>query len=245
MNARTVKTNLIVALLLGGAIASAAALAEAARVMAFAGQVNASDASGATRALTENAAVDGGDTVVTGAESAAQLRFTDGALLFLRADSQFRVDSYRYQANSPRENGFFSLLKGSLRTLSGLIGKVNKENYRVRTAVATVGIRGTDYSLRLCQDDCLGADNGLYLNVVEGAINASNNAGSFDLHAGQSGYIRDATTPLIILPNVPEVLDAADDRLRFYSRYTLDPLFGDSTDNPFEFRGGDLIRCVP
>lgn len=59
----------------------------------------------------------------------------------------------------PAETGetsraFFRLLKGGFRSVSGLIGKANHEDYRVSTPVATIGIRGTRYGARLCQGDC-------------------------------------------------------------------------------------------
>ena len=47
-------------------------------------------------------------------------------------------------------HAFFSLLKGGFRTVSGLIGKINHEDYSVATPVATIGIRGTDYLTVLC-----------------------------------------------------------------------------------------------
>lgn len=49
---------------------------------------------------------------------------------------------------------FFRLLKGGFRSVSGLIGKINHDDYRVVTPVATIGIRGTVYSARLCQGFC-------------------------------------------------------------------------------------------
>lgn len=238
----------VVALMLSLCWAASPARAEVARVIALTGNVTAVAGAAGPRSLSEGAAVDIGDVIATAADSAVQLRFTDGALLALHPNTQFRIDAYAYQANSPRESGFFSLLKGGLRTLSGLIGRANKQNYRMHTPIATVGIRGTDYSLRLCQDDCFDSDDGLYLSVAEGSINASNNAGSFDLAAGQYGYIRDANSPLTALPSPPEalIINTSDERIRFYPRYDLDTL----SDAPgaaraFEFRGGDLVRCVP
>jgi hypothetical protein len=53
-----------------------------------------------------------------------------------------------------QSRAFFRLVKGGFRAVSGLIGKVNQNDYRVSTPVATIGIRGTAYSARLCQGDC-------------------------------------------------------------------------------------------
>lgn len=49
---------------------------------------------------------------------------------------------------------FFRLLKGGFRSVSGLVGKINREEYRVVTPVATIGIRGTKYGADVCEDAC-------------------------------------------------------------------------------------------
>lgn len=49
---------------------------------------------------------------------------------------------------------FLSLLKGGFRAVSGSIGKLNREEYRIVTPVATIGIRGTDYFAVLCDETC-------------------------------------------------------------------------------------------
>jgi hypothetical protein len=49
---------------------------------------------------------------------------------------------------------FFRLLKGGFRAVSGLIGKADPGEYRISTPVATIGIRGTDYYVVLCDPVC-------------------------------------------------------------------------------------------
>src|SRR3546814_7082028 len=56
--------------------------------------------------------------------------------------------------SSPSKSGFFRLLKGGFRAVSGLIGRVDHEEYRVSTPVATIGIRGTDYYVYQCDAAC-------------------------------------------------------------------------------------------
>lgn len=58
------------------------------------------------------------------------------------------------QTSSSNSRAFFRLVKGGFRSVSGLIGKLNRDDYRVSTPVATIGIRGTHYSARLCDSDC-------------------------------------------------------------------------------------------
>jgi len=51
-------------------------------------------------------------------------------------------------------HAFFSLLKGGFRSISGLIGKINHDEYQVTTPVATIGVRGTDYLVVICDASC-------------------------------------------------------------------------------------------
>ncbi|MGH8456731.1 MAG: FecR family protein [Stenotrophobium sp.] len=55
---------------------------------------------------------------------------------------------------SVASRAFFSLLKGGFRAVSGLIGHVDRAEYRMSTPVATIGIRGTDYLAIVCDEDC-------------------------------------------------------------------------------------------
>lgn len=54
----------------------------------------------------------------------------------------------------PGSRAFFRLLKGGFRAISGLIGRVDHDDYAVSTPVATIGIRGTDYIAVICDNAC-------------------------------------------------------------------------------------------
>ena len=85
---------------------------------------------------------------------------------------------------------FFRLLKGSFRAVSGAIGKVNLDDYRVATPVATIGIRGTDFYAEIidasfARDPVLrqnlppgiSAEGGVYVQQFEGATEVTSNTG--------------------------------------------------------------------
>ncbi|MCP4389719.1 MAG: FecR domain-containing protein [Gammaproteobacteria bacterium] len=121
---------------------------EAGRINFASGIVQATNSEGARRALGKGSVVMGGDTITTSGGSLAHIRFKDGAYVSLKPNSNFRIDEYRYENDDAGESwGFFSLLKGGLRTITGLIGKRNNNDYRMSTSVATIGIRGTHYDL--------------------------------------------------------------------------------------------------
>jgi hypothetical protein len=66
----------------------------------------------------------------------------------------------------------------------------------MQTAVATIGIRGTDYAALYCAEDCGDPDiaPGLYVGVAEGLVFVRNSAGQVDLAPGEHAFVRDAQT---------------------------------------------------
>jgi len=126
--------------------------------------------------LSSGAAIESGDQIHTGADGKVLIVFTDSGLIWIRSNSDFVVDEYSYaNGQGRRESAFFSLLKGGARSVTGLIGRRNRMSYRLRVSVATIGIRGTDFSVVMCQRDCRDSDGGLaakglYGEVLEGRI---------------------------------------------------------------------------
>jgi hypothetical protein len=168
--------------------------------------------------------VEVGDVISTGPTGLAQVRLQDGALLSLRYGSSMKVEEYRMpapvaaapapiQGAQPARavgggRSVLRLLRGAFRTVTGLIGRDSGDTYSVITPVATIGIRGTDYSAAYCNGDCGSSADGLYLGVSNGGIEVFNDAGKLDLANDQYGYVKDnATAPDRELAP-PEVLDA-------------------------------------
>ena len=124
-----------------------------------------------------------GDTLQVGPQSNAQVLMTDQSIFSLRSDSTMKVSDYAFKDKTPdTQRAFFDLVKGGLRTLSGTIGKAKPENYKVTTATAVIGIRGTHYTLVVCADNCRDASgslatNGTYGAVTDGRISVTNQTG--------------------------------------------------------------------
>ena len=125
-------------------------------------------------------------------------------------------------AAAPQEGAsraFFRLLKGGFRAVSGLIGHVNRDEYRVSTPVATIGIRGTDYIVVLCDAACAAdpvfseslppgasANGGVVVGVISGGVFVTNEAGK-GTALGENQYLvnlPDGTQ--ILLPYEPKFL---------------------------------------
>jgi len=155
--------------------------ANAARMDFVSGNVVAVSPGGNSRNLNKGDEVSAGDTIST-RDGRAQVRFSDGAMVSLQPQTDFRVDAYQYSGKADgSEQGFFSLLKGGMRTITGWIGRTNKENYRVTTNVATIGIRGTEYSITY--------GNGITVTTGEGQVQVCNAGGCLLLAGGESAFV--------------------------------------------------------
>lgn len=156
-----------------------------------AGSVTAVNVAGVQRPLTKGAEISSGDTIRTGDGGRAQVRFTDGAMISLQPQTEFRVDNYQYADKSDgQEKGFFSLLKGGMRAVTGLIGRSNRDAYKVTTSVATIGIRGTEYTGTLDP-----ATGDLGVHTGEGLVEVCNGAGCVLLASGESGTVSGGGSP--------------------------------------------------
>ncbi|MDZ7828887.1 MAG: FecR family protein [Halofilum sp. (in: g-proteobacteria)] len=111
------------------------------------------------RSLAEGDSVYVGDRVRTGDDARAVLRLEDGSRISLRPGSDFRVAELREETNEDGNSTFtgmfMDLLRGGLRVITGRVADRNSENYRLRTPVATIGVRGTEFSALMCaRGDC-------------------------------------------------------------------------------------------
>lgn len=181
-------------------------------VTQLSGTLSVKRGDGSVRILSMNSEVIPGDTLETQKDSYAQLKFRDGAIVTLKPQTQFNVASYVFVEARPQEdNVVFGLLKGGLRAVSGLIGKRgDRDAYRMNTATATIGIRGTMFDV----EDCRGGacrkeggdgvlDAGVYVSVRDGEVQVANGAGSLLLAAGQFGFVAGSDVLPRLLPGDP------------------------------------------
>lgn len=121
-------------------------------VMLAHGVVSGHVAGGSPRLLGPGSALQEGDVVTTGPRSVALLKLADGTKITLRPDSSFQIA--KYDVTESHEEGVMTLFKGGLRAVTGFMSKRNPNAMRLRTSVATIGIRGTEFDARLCASDC-------------------------------------------------------------------------------------------
>ena len=147
-----------------------------------------------------------GDTLVTGSRSYVRMEMTDGGEMVLRPESQLLLQSYAFTEEKRSEDSLvMRMIKGGMRTVTGLISKRgNRDAYQLITPTATIGIRGTQFDLRVCDANCGSLPNGTYVAVRFGAVQAASPQGSLAVAAGQVARVP-ATGAPVILPRDPGI----------------------------------------
>ena len=113
------------------------------------GDVTLQKASGQKSTPERGSSVDAGDQIVTGASGMAQLTMVDQARLSLRPSTTFSIEAYPEKPDSGG-GAILNLLRGTLRTFTGLLASTNRDKFVMKTRVATVGIRGSGNILYAC-----------------------------------------------------------------------------------------------
>ena len=208
------------------------AFANSAIVTSVTGTVTAQTGNAAPRTLRQGDEVQQGATVSTAAASAAVLRFADGQVAALSANSQMQITTYRYESQTGTGAVLLSLVKGGMRAITGLIGKAAPQQVSYRAATATIGIRGTDVTI---------ATNGgdVTVSVTEGAISFSFAGKTLVIPAGQGvnakkdGTFQQAAAQQIINSVPADVAEALKgvEGLKDVIQQAASPIRGGGTDN--------------
>ena len=192
-------------------------------VVNLSGPLMAHKADGSVKVLAVKSEVEPGDTLVAEKNTYAQIRFIDNHEITLRPGTTFKIEAFAYDAARPEgDSASFSLVKGGLRSITGLLGKRNRDKFELKTPAATIGIRGTTFVAQFMPVPPGGVPGptagaiapGLYVHVIEGLIVLNNAAGSQNFGAGQFGFTPSVQQPPIILPANPGL------------KFTPPPVFG-------------------
>jgi hypothetical protein len=190
-------------------LAPAAGAARSGEVTHLSGAVAARNAEGQSRILSIRSEVNEGDLLLTAENSFARVKFTDGTELVLRPGTQLRINAFSFEERSPeKDNVVFSLLKGGLRSITGLLARRNPERVNFTVPTATIGIRGTHFGALFCSGDCANVPtptggplaDGLHVDVADGRIVVTSQGGSSEFAVGQFGFVASPTTAPVQVP---------------------------------------------
>ena len=167
-------------LFFGGLLIAQIAFAQSAGTVTFiTGDVSIVRADKTVKQAAKNDALNAGDTIET-RDGRLQLALIDGGKVSLQPNTVYRINKYEFSGKEDgTEYGFTELIKGGLRTISGLIGHKNRDRYQLKTAVATIGIRGTEFTVNF-------NNNQLLMTTNHGSVDVCNIGGCLNALSGQS-----------------------------------------------------------
>ena len=120
--------------------------ADAGAIQQLTGNVTITGADKVSRKAGPKDKIQSGDTVTTEAKSETLIKMADDSTVVLRPNTQFQFTQFQYD-KAPADSSFVTLLRGTARMVTGLIGKQRPANIRVATITTTIGIRGTDFEV--------------------------------------------------------------------------------------------------
>lgn len=85
------------------------------------------------------------DEIITQAKARVQVILVDNTVITIGANSSFSFDEFSFDGG---ENSKVTMRanRGFFRALTGAIGKIKPDRFKLKTKTATIGIRGTDFS---------------------------------------------------------------------------------------------------
>jgi hypothetical protein len=181
-------------LMTGFAVATLAA--DAGAIQQVTGTVTITGADNVTRKAGPKDKVQSGDTIATEARSETLIKMTDDSTVVLRPNTRFQFTDYKYE-KAPADSSLVTLLRGTARMVTGLIGRRQPANVRVNTITATIGIRGTDFEVAVIPEDTQEARAGVYDLVHDGATNIklTQMDKSLDVKKNQTAFAPDKPKP--------------------------------------------------
>jgi len=179
--------------------------------VAVVGEVRLTGRDGTPRPAERGGEVREGDTIVTGSGALVQIRLADGGFLSIRADSETTLERFSYAGSEDKNASMFiSLLKGGFRSVTGLIGQLNRPGYRITTPSATIGIRGTDHEpfvVTPATAQALQLAAGTYDRVHSGQTFIQNRQGLTQFaNPNQTLFVSDTSAPPRLLPTPPPAI---------------------------------------
>ena len=75
------------------------------------------------------------------------IQFIDDSVIRLTEHSKIIIDEYIFDPNPEKSTLSLNFVKGTGRFVTGKLKRIKKENIKIRTNSATIGIRGTDFTV--------------------------------------------------------------------------------------------------
>ena len=149
--------------------------------------------------LEEETSIEQFDTVKTG-NGKVGILFLDDTRVDVTQHSKLIIDEFVYDPNSKKGKLSLSAKLGTVRYASGQIAKNSRQDIKITTPTATIGVRGTDFTMTI---DELGGSTIILLpsfdvagNCLVGEISVETDAGQIILNqAFQATQVNSTVNP--------------------------------------------------
>ena len=138
------------------------------------------------------------DVVQTKANAKLQIIFKDKTIITIGKNSSLDIEEYLYDTNNPKNSkANFSFFKGAFKTVTGTIGKLNKEKFILKTKSSTIGIRGT-----------IVVGNQEVVACTQGGISVTSNGVTVDVDANELTTTKEGEAPTPAQPITNESMQS-------------------------------------
>jgi hypothetical protein len=127
------------------------------------------------------------DTIKTGKNAKVKIFFKDNTAVSLGQNTIFHIDTYLFTGKKDSQIKF-RVLKGFFKTVTGKIGKVAPNRFKLQTKNATIGIRGTVFAANV--DDSID-----YIICTDGKIIILTLNGKIEIDQGKISSVKKGTKP--------------------------------------------------
>ena len=100
---------------------------------------------GETLRLNISDQISNNDFIETKTNSKVKITFIDNTIITIGKESSLKIEDYFFDSNNKNSaKTELNVSKGAFHAITGQIGKVNPEKFKLKTKNATIGIRGTE-----------------------------------------------------------------------------------------------------
>jgi len=100
---------------------------------------------GVSRPLRVGDAVQEKDRIIVSAQASAGITLRDDTRISMGPRSTLVINRFQFDPQTQEGSVDTSILSGTMRYITGLVGRANPNSVRVATSTATIGIRGTEF----------------------------------------------------------------------------------------------------
>lgn len=92
------------------------------------------------------------DRIVVSAGASAGITLRDDTRISVGSNSTLVINRFNFDSQTQEGAVDTSILRGTMRYITGLVGRRNPGSVRVATRSVTIGIRGTDFIVEVADD---------------------------------------------------------------------------------------------